>query len=202
MDSLYTKGELLQIQTITNEVFEGRFYSINTDKSRISLYSVKELPKGDKSEGICHYYDSEVLKITTVKEDKEANSCKYLKISQKECEDMLHTSKKYLYINQIDNSYHEAMDNLNEYNYVGLSTDGAAMGRKCNMPFIVLSTPKQIYIFDTQVMQYKAFDAGLKKLLESDCPKKIVHDCRKISDCLYHKHNVQLKGVFDTQVIP
>ncbi|CAH2062898.1 unnamed protein product, partial [Iphiclides podalirius] len=50
------------------------------------------------------------------------------------------------------------------------------------------------------VMQYHAFDAGLKKILENETPKKIVHDCRKLSDCLYHKHNVKLNSIFDTQV--
>ncbi|XP_038213004.1 piRNA biogenesis protein EXD1-like [Zerene cesonia] len=197
MDSLYMKGDLLQLHTKDSEVVEGRFYNITTDKSKISLYNVKELPLNDKSEGICHYYDSEIRNIVKL---QEVNEQTFLKISQKECEEILKVSKKYVYINQVDSTFHEAMDVLKQYSYIALSTDGAHMGRKCKMPFLVLSTPEEIYIFDIQVMQYHAFDAGLKKILEDESIKKIVHDCRKLSDCLYHKHNIKIKSIFDTQV--
>lgn len=197
MDSMYMKGELLQVHTKNCEIFEGRFYGMTTDKSKISLYNVKELPQGDPSDGVLHYYDTEIRDIVKLQEPLEQ---KILKITQKECEDIIKISKKYIYINQVDKSFHEAVDDLLQHSYIAVSADGASMGRKCKMPFLVLSSPQQIYIFDIQVMQYHAFDAGLKKLLESEIPKKIVHDCRKVSDCLYHKHNVKLKSVFDTQV--
>lgn len=197
MDSLYMKGELLQVHTKNCEIFEGRYYGISKDKSKISLYNVKELPQGDASDGVLHYYDTEIREIVKLQEHNDHN---ILKITQKECEDIIKVSRKYIYINQVDKNFHEAVDDLNQYSYVALSTDGASMGRKCRMPFLILSTPHQIYIFDIQVMQYHAFDSGLKKILESETPKKIVHDCRKVSDCLYHKHNVKLKSVFDTQV--
>ncbi|CAH0759305.1 unnamed protein product [Diatraea saccharalis] len=197
MNNLFMKGELLQVHTKNSEVIEGRFYAINSDKSRISLYDIKEELQGIKLDGVCHYYNTEIQNIVKLK-DKELP--KHLKISQKECEDIIKLSKKFIFINQIDNNFHDALDDLNHYSYVGLSTDGADMGRKCKMPFLVMSTPQQIYIFDIQVMQYHAFDAGLKQLLESETPKKIVHNCRKISDCLFHKHNVKLNSVFDTQV--
>ncbi|CAH0669155.1 unnamed protein product [Spodoptera exigua] len=196
MDNLYMKGELLQVHTKNSEIFEGRFYGMTNDKSKISLYNVKE-PKGDPSDGILHYYDSDIRDIVKLKEPDEQ---KHLKISEKECEEIIKTSKKYIYINQIDKTFHEAMEDLNQYNYIGLSTDGANMGRKCKMPVLVLSTPHQIYIFDIHVMEYHAFEAGLKKLLESDTPKKIIHNSRNVSDCLFHKHNVKLNSVFDTQV--
>ncbi|XP_050362473.1 piRNA biogenesis protein EXD1-like [Nymphalis io] len=197
MDNLYMKGELLQVHTKNSEIIEGRFYGITNDKSKISLYEVKELPEGEPNDGVCHYYDSEVRNIVKLQED---NQQAYLKIPLKECEEIIKTSKKYIYINQVDHSFYEAINDLNQYSYIAVSTDGANMGRKCKMPFLVISTSQQIYIFDIQVLQYHAFEAGLKKILENENPKKIVHDCRKLSDCLYHKHNVKLNSVFDTQV--
>lgn len=199
MDNLYTKGELLQVHTKNCEIIEGRFNSMSIDKSKISLYEVKELPETEPCQNVCHYYEPEIRKIVKLKEPGEQT---FLKILQKEYEDIIMISKKYIYINQVDRTFHEAMDELNDHSYVAVSTDGANMGRKCKMPFLVLSTPRQIYIFDIQVLQYHAFDAGLKKLLENEYPKKIVHDCRKLSDCLFHKHNVKLNSVFDTQVNP
>ncbi|XP_023934275.1 piRNA biogenesis protein EXD1-like [Bicyclus anynana] len=197
MDTLYMKGELLQVHTKNSEVIEGRFYSITNDKSKISLYEVKELPNTKPNESVCHYYEPEIRDIVRL---KEPDLQTYLKISQKEYEDIIKISKKYIYINQVDHTFHEAMEDINQYNYIAVSTDGANMGRKCKMPFLVLSTPHQIYIYDIQVLQNHGFNAGLKELLESESPKKIVHDCRKLSDCLFHKHNVTLKSVFDTQV--
>lgn len=198
MDNIYMKGELLQVHIKNNDIVEGRFYNMTKDKSKISLYEVKELPQKQTNEGVCHFYESEVRNIIKIKDENKHN---YLKISEKECENIIKISKTYIYINQVDHTFHEAIDDLSSYTYIGVSTDGANMGRKCKMPFLVISTPQQIYIFDIQVLQYHGFDAGLKKVLESETPKKIVHDCRKLSDCLYHKHNVKLKSVFDTQVI-
>lgn len=200
MDNLYLKGEMLQIHTKNYEVVEGQFYEMTNDKSRISLCNVKELHVDKPSDGILHYYDSEIQNIVKLKlsNDQKVTS---LKLSEKEYESIIKTSKLYKYINQVDKTFHEAIADLNEYSYVGLSTDGADKGRKVRMPFLVLSTPQQIYIFDTHVMQFHAFDAGLKKLLEAESPKKIVHDSRLLSDCLYHKHNVKLASVFDTQVL-
>ncbi|CAK1551906.1 unnamed protein product [Leptosia nina] len=197
MDNRYMKGELLQLQTKNSEIIEGRFFSMTSDMSKISLYNVKESAGDEKSDGVFHYYDSEVRDIIKVKESTEPT---FLKISQKECEDILLVSKKYKYINQVDSSFHEAIETLKQFGFLALSSDGAHMGRKCKMPFLVLSTPHQIFIFDIQVMQYHAFDAGLKEILEDNDIKKIVHGCRKLSDCLYHKHNIKLKSVFDTQV--
>lgn len=201
MDKTYTKGELLQIETINGEVFEGSFYSQNSDKTKISLHKARELPKGERIEGVTHYYKSEIQEIIKVNSEDVAKSFnKLLRLSQEECEDMMKISKRYIYINQVDNTFHEALDDLRHYNYIAIGTECADMGRKAKLPILTMSTPIQIYIFDIQVMQYHAFDGGLKQLLENECPRKIVHNCRKLSDCLYHKHNIQLNSVFDTQV--
>lgn len=191
------KGELLKIETKNYGIVEGQFYGMTKDKSRISLYDVKEEGQDAPSDGILHYYDSEIQNIVKL---KGGSDHMHLKITQKEYEDIIKVSKKFKYINQVDNTFHSAINDLNQYSYLGLSTDGAYMGRKCKMPFLVMSTPTQIYIFDTHVMQYHAFDGGLKEILEAESPKKIIHDSRKLADCLYHKHNVKLKSVFDTQV--
>lgn len=196
MDKVYMKGELLQLHTKNSEIIEGRFFSTNSDKSKITLYNVKESSKDKRSDSVWHFYDSEIRNIVKLPDPEKG---KQLKISPKDVEDIITVSRKFLFVNQVDNSFHKALNDLNQYDFVAMSADGASMGRKCKMPFLVLSTPSNIYIFDIQVMQFHAFDGGLKKLLESDSPKKIVYDCRKISDCLYHKHNVQLNSVFDIQ---
>lgn len=197
MDKAYMKGELLQLHTKNSEIIEGRFFSTNSDKSKISLYNVKETSENRRSESVLHFYDSEIRNIVKLPDPEKG---KQLRINPKDVEDIITVSRKFVFINQVDNSFHKALKDLNLFEFIAMSADGANMGRKCKMPFLVLSTPNNIYIFDIQVMQFHAFEAGLKKLLESDSPKKIVHDCRKISDCLYHKHNIQLNSVFDTQV--
>lgn len=197
MDNLYKKGDLIQIKTKLDEVIEGQFYAMSDDKSRITLCDSKQASKDTPSDGILHYYEPDIHDIVKL---KVTNEQKYLKLPQNVFEELIMVSKRYIYINQVDKVFHDAILDLKDHSFVALSTDGASMGRKCKMPFLVMSTPKQIYIFDTQVMQYRAFDAGLKELLESEYHKKIVHDSRVLSDCLKHKHNVTLKSVFDTQV--
>ncbi|XP_037249321.1 piRNA biogenesis protein EXD1 isoform X2 [Falco biarmicus] len=46
----------------------------------------------------------------------------------------------------------------------------------------------------------EAFKNGLQMVLEDKNILKVMHDCRGISDCLFHQYGVLLFNVFDTQV--
>lgn len=197
MDNHYKKGDLIQIKTKNDELVNGLFYAMSNDKSRITLSDVRNSFMGKPSDGILYYYEQEIQDIVKL---ERCNEPKYLKLDQKDLEEAILVSKNYIYINQVDKIFSEATAYLKNQSCIALSTDGASLGRKSEMPFLVLSTQWKIYIFDVQVMQNRAFHAGLKELLESEVPKKIVHDCRTLSDCLMHKHNVNLHSVFDTQV--
>eukprot|EP01129_Flabellula_baltica_P013744 TRINITY_DN6444_c0_g1_i2.p1 TRINITY_DN6444_c0_g1~~TRINITY_DN6444_c0_g1_i2.p1 ORF type:complete len:326 (-),score=81.39 TRINITY_DN6444_c0_g1_i2:334-1311(-) len=65
----------------------------------------------------------------------------------------------------------------------------------------VADTKKHPFLFDTLIGGQALFEEGrLKELLEADNLVKIFHDCRWDSDILFHKHQVKLKNVFDTQI--
>lgn len=87
---------------------------------------------------------------------------------------------------------------------IGLDCEGYNLGRKGTLSIIQISTvDSNIYIFDTQVQEnQKDFleKGGLKEILESELIIKVIHDCRRDSDALYHHGNVKLKSVFDTQI--
>ncbi|XP_067847262.1 piRNA biogenesis protein EXD1 isoform X2 [Heptranchias perlo] len=63
-----------------------------------------------------------------------------------------------------------------------------------------IATQDQIYLFDIFLLGAVAFKNGLKMVLEDSNILKVIHDCRLLSDCLYHQYRVDLTNIFDTQV--
>jgi exonuclease 3'-5' domain-containing protein 1 len=83
---------------------------------------------------------------------------------------------------------------------VGLSVEGAMFGRYSKVSLISITTPSCAFIFDIFTLGDAAFDNGLRDILETEEIKKVIHNCRLVSDCLHHKHHVTICSVFDTQV--
>ncbi|XP_077287418.1 piRNA biogenesis protein EXD1 [Arctopsyche grandis] len=205
MENTFLNGDFLEIEIVDGAIFTGWLDSQKKDKSSICLLNVKEMPKGIDVEGRVTFYSSEVKSVQRIKEPEENNAAAKIQshvsiLTNVDIENLELISKKFIFINKIDEIYHRAIDDLNHCAYVAVGTEGSEMGRKCTLPLLTLSTPTQIYIFDVKVLHRSCFDAGLEKILESNEIKKIIHNSRKLSDCLYHKHQVKLTNVFDTQV--
>jgi hypothetical protein len=83
---------------------------------------------------------------------------------------------------------------------VGFSMEGAMFGRYSKASHMSFATPSCAFLFDIYSLGDVAFDNGLREILESKKIEKVIHNCRLVSDCLYHKHRVTLCTVFDTQV--
>jgi hypothetical protein len=65
---------------------------------------------------------------------------------------------------------------------------------------VAVATPTAAYLFDIHTLGEAAFAAGLRALLASPVCVKVMHDCRKDSAALFHRHDVRLQNVFDCQV--
>lgn len=100
----------------------------------------------------------------------------------------------------MDHRFFEALDYLITCETVGVFGIGSELGRQRSISILVLSSWDQVYLFDILCYKLPELHPKLKDLLETDLVKKVVHDSRTLTDCLYHCHKVKLANVFDTQV--
>lgn len=101
-----------------------------------------------------------------------------------------------LFITQTDQKYHKALKDIKLQSVIGLLIDPIEMGRNCRTSLMAISTPQNIYIFDMLALG-KIFKE-MRLILEAEKPRKAVHFSHKIADHLKYRHNVLLKGIFDT----
>lgn len=101
-----------------------------------------------------------------------------------------------IFINQTDHKYHKALNDMKTQSVIGLLIDPIDMGRNCKTSLIAVSTSQNVYIFDMLALG-KIFKE-LRIILQSERPRKAVHFSHKIADHLKYRHNVLLKGIFDT----
>lgn len=83
---------------------------------------------------------------------------------------------------------------------IAIDCEGINLGKEGQLTLIQIATKKVVYIVDVLTLGNEVFEESLKDILESERILKILFDCRKDSDALYHLYNVKLKNVFDCQV--
>lgn len=103
-----------------------------------------------------------------------------------------------IYIWQCDKSFHDAVDDIKNQQFIGINIEGAGSARLLPASILSISTPEQIYLFDITLLG-NALQMAYK-ILENNSIKKIIHDSVNIIDYLKHRNNCQLNNVYDTMV--
>ncbi|KAF8778735.1 piRNA biogenesis protein EXD1 like protein [Argiope bruennichi] len=103
-------------------------------------------------------------------------------------------------IDSFNKEFNLAIKHIKEQAAIGVSLEGIRINRSGILTWLCISTPCCNFLFDILALGEQVFQKGLKSILEDAKIQKILHDCRLASDCLYHKYNVCLVNVFDTQV--
>ena len=109
---------------------------------------------------------------------------------------ILTPSRLYL-VEQVGDVYEEAVARVRAAGQVGVSGEGGLLGRACPLAFLLLATREDVFMFDVERMGEEGWQYGLRTVLQDSKLLKILHDCRQLSDCLWHQHNVRLAGVYD-----
>ncbi|KAH9123866.1 hypothetical protein AeMF1_005260 [Aphanomyces euteiches] len=90
-----------------------------------------------------------------------------------------------------------AIDLALKHKVVGLDCEGISLGRSGKICLISLALGCVVYLFD--ILESPSLAMILKPLLEDTSVLKVMHDCRKDSDALFHQFGITLTNVFDTQ---
>ncbi|XP_069773360.1 piRNA biogenesis protein EXD1 isoform X6 [Narcine bancroftii] len=120
--------------------------------------------------------------------------------SQGTCNDMECKDLEYIVIDQFHQKFGPAIFHIKQQNVIGVAVKGINVCRFGKLCWMQISTSDRIYLFDIFLLGAGAFKNGLKMVLEDLDILKVTHDCRLLSDCLYHQYRVDLTNIFDTQV--
>ncbi|KAM6358591.1 piRNA biogenesis protein EXD1 isoform 3-T7 [Alca torda] len=93
-----------------------------------------------------------------------------------------------------------AMLHLKQQCVISVAGEGVNLCRYGKLSWLEIATKNRIFVFDIFFLGPQAFKNGLQMVLEDKNILKVMHDCRWISDCLFHQYGVVLFNVFDTQV--
>lgn len=97
----------------------------------------------------------------------------------------------------------DALRYVNAYKCVAVDCEGGNLGRAGTLCLVQVATPDhKAYLFDVadDGRRRAFFDMGLRRVLESRKVTKLMHDCRRDSDALWHHAQTKLSNVLDTQV--
>lgn len=121
-------------------------------------------------------------------------------LSEEEYDELNELLRNFMFIDRVGDVFRKAIKVLREESAVGVGVEGAVFGRRSKFGLITIVTTKWAFIFDIHTLGDDMFKNGLRDILESKKIEKVIHNCRLVSDCLHHKHNVTIANVFDTQV--
>ncbi|KAH8307364.1 hypothetical protein KR044_010706, partial [Drosophila immigrans] len=105
---------------------------------------------------------------------------------------------RIVFIQQTDQSYHLALDDIRDQSEISLLVEPSFYGRHCKTSVIVIATSNNTYVFDVRALG-RIFKP-LSELLEAKVPRKIMHYSHRISDLFVHQHNIKIDGICDTFV--
>uniref|UniRef100_G1MEF5 piRNA biogenesis protein EXD1 n=1 Tax=Ailuropoda melanoleuca TaxID=9646 RepID=G1MEF5_AILME len=106
----------------------------------------------------------------------------------------------YTVVDQFQQKFGAAMFHIKKQTVLSVAAEGAHVCRHGKLCWLQVATNSRVYLFDIFLLGSRAFNNGLKMVLEDKRILKVIHDCRWLSDCLSHQYGILLNNVFDTQV--
>ncbi|XP_009472159.1 PREDICTED: exonuclease 3'-5' domain-containing protein 1 [Nipponia nippon] len=106
----------------------------------------------------------------------------------------------YTVVDCFQQKFGPAVLHLKQQCVVSVAGEGVNLCRHGRLSWLEIATKSRIFLFDIFLLGPQAFKNGLQMVLEDKNILKVMHDCRWISDCLFHQYGVLLFNVFDTQV--
>ncbi|XP_038638863.1 piRNA biogenesis protein EXD1 isoform X7 [Scyliorhinus canicula] len=222
MDSLWFR-EILSKRvkvTLVCGTYSGCLRHVDAASKAIILDQVEDLENNRKLPGIKMFFGYEIknleildalstnfpnesaTKTTNVnnnKRDKPEDTTPEKTFHKQHFSELEDESLEYILIDQFQQKFGPAIFHIKQQSVIGVAVEGIDICRFGKLCLIQIATNDQIYLFDIFLLGPVAFKNGLKMILEDSDILKVIHDCRLVSDCLYHQYRVGLTNIFDTQ---
>ena len=187
--SHYYKSEVISVHILD----PGSYAEVSTTSEAAGSWNLMQKDQQAVQPG--KVKESDVMNTTS--RDTAMN---HSKLSEEEYRALNKLVNNYVLIDRVGDVFKRAMEDIKAEPAVGLSMEGAMFGRYSQVSIVSFATPSCAFLFDIYTLGDAAFDNGLRDILESEKIEKVIHNCRLVSDCLHHKHQVTICSVFDTQV--
>ncbi|KAF2880706.1 hypothetical protein ILUMI_25466 [Ignelater luminosus] len=219
MEFDYSRGQRLIVELKDNQIFEGD--CLKTAKNRIDLSNVSQYPDGKLQQGNLSFYRLEIVSVRVLHQTDDVQDEKLtfdssnsqqkekkvdspprqvIALLKDEYDRLLEMTKNYIYMATVDNRYLDAIEHLNNCETIGVVGIDSKYGRSRHLSLLVLCSWDQVYLFDLKLYRKKGLEPDLEEILKSNEIKKVVHDSRKLTDCLWYCHKVRINNIFDTMV--
>jgi len=211
----FKTGDRLILELKSKEIFEGIY--ADGGKDRIVLAEVLQHNNKNKLTDLYEFYRSEIAKIHTLKvpsskpsngstsQDTDSQSPSksgVIKISEEEYFRYKDMSRNYIYIENADKRYFDAVKVLGDCETIGVLSVGMEKHRSGSfIRLLVLSTWKQVYIFDLLNLENRQLYPEIKDIFQSEFVCKVIHKSAGLVDVLYRQYNVYLRNTFDTNIV-
>jgi exonuclease 3'-5' domain-containing protein 1 len=95
----------------------------------------------------------------------------------------------------------DAIVAIRKYKFIAIDLEGVDLCREGRVSIIQITSRENfVYLFDITTLKEKAFEHGLKSLLEDVTVGKVFFDLRADCDALFHQFQVHPKNVLDCQI--
>ncbi|XP_067949113.1 uncharacterized protein [Watersipora subatra] len=111
-----------------------------------------------------------------------------------------HRPSRYIVVDKLGECFDEAIYRIKAEEAIGLAFTGMDISRRGKLCWIQVAASDVVYLFDAYTMGHTCIFYGLDSVLTSPSILKVTHDCRYISDLLFHQYNIKMVNIFDTQV--
>ncbi|PKK31192.1 piRNA biogenesis protein EXD1 isoform X1 [Columba livia] len=182
------------ITCLTGARAHSRIYpEANHSLRRRCTSAVEGNKQADLEPADCGPWSSPCISLESLFRD--TNSLKYSLSEKKKGETV-----EYIVVDCLQQKFGPAVLQLKQQHVVSVAGEGVNLSRYGKLSWLEVATKSCIFLFDIFLLGPRAFKNGLQMVLEDKNILKVMHDCRWISDCLFHQYGVLLFNVFDTQV--
>ncbi|KAL1491364.1 hypothetical protein ABEB36_011972 [Hypothenemus hampei] len=209
-DQLFKINDRLILELKGGEIFNGLY--ADGGKDFIVLTEVSKHNKGHKLKGFHEFYRSEIATVHKLKLPPSRNSppegsvaikngLAILKISEQEYFRLKDMSRNYIYLENADKRFFDAIEVLNRCETIGVACLGAYHSRSSPIKLIVICSWMQVYVFDLAHKEKKGFYNELKEIFESESICKVIHKSAPFVDILDRLYGIYMQNTFDTQIV-
>ncbi|XP_059675906.1 piRNA biogenesis protein EXD1 [Gavia stellata] len=188
--AMLSEYEILQLHLKADQKGVFMFYSNEIERCTSAVEGNKQAGTGPAD---CGPWSSPCVSLES--QLRASNSLKYSLSEKKGGENV-----EYTVVDSFQQKFGPAVLHLKQQSVVSIAGEGVNLCRHGKLSWLEIATKSRVFLFDIFLLGPQAFKNGLQMVLEDKNILKVMHDCRWISDCLFHQYGVLLSNVFDTQV--
>lgn len=199
-------GEFIILEMKCGDVYEGDV--INVGQNLCEFVNVKQFNNPNKLPGVYTFYRYEIEKVfklqtkitNSIHHNVEPKLYTISELDRAQFDKLRLLSKSYIYLENADNRYYKAIEDLENKETIGIVPLGLDNSITTDIKLLGICTHQQVYLFEMADLKERYFYPELKHIFESKYICKVLHGGMAFIEVLNKMYNVYTTNIFDTQV--